>query len=162
MKAGYFYSYKNVLPVGFLGLVDDTVGITEAGYKAHQLNAVMNVKTAEKTLQFGALKCKSMIVGKKLDCVVNNPLQVDNWIVEYQDNCKTGEADLVESYGGKVNIGKAEEYTYLGFVVSSTGDNLANIRQLENKSIGVIRKIYNKLGSMNLQQYYFEGAVILC
>jgi hypothetical protein len=45
--------------------------------------------------------------------------------------------------------------------VSSTGDNLANIRQLENKSIGVIRKIYNKLGSMNLQQYHFEGAVIL-
>ena len=63
-----------------------------------------------------------MIFGRKLDCVVNNPLQVDNWTVEYQDNRKTGEADLVESYGGKVNIGKAEEYTYLGFVVSSMGD----------------------------------------
>ena len=161
MNAGYFYSYKNVLPVGFLGLVDDTVGITEAGYKAHQLNAVMNVKTAEKTLQFGVSKCKSMIVGKNLDCVVDNPLQVDNWTVEYQDNRKTGEADLVEYYGGKVDIGKVEEYTYLGFVVSSKGDNLVNIRQLEKKSIGVIRKIYNKLGSMNLQQYYFEGAVIL-
>ena len=48
MNAGYFYSYKNILPVGFLGLVDDIVGITEAGYKAHQLNAVMNVKTARK------------------------------------------------------------------------------------------------------------------
>ena len=62
MNAGYFYSYKNILPVGFLGLVDDIVGITEAGYKAHQLNAVMNVKTAEKTLQFGVLKCK--FIGK--------------------------------------------------------------------------------------------------
>ena len=62
MEAGYFYLFKNVLPVGFLGLVDDIVGITEAGYKALQLNAVMNVKTAEKTLQFGVLKCKSMIV----------------------------------------------------------------------------------------------------
>ena len=38
---------------------------------------------------------------------------------------------------------------------------MANIRQLENKSIGVVRKIFNKLGCMNLQQYYFEGAVIL-
>jgi hypothetical protein len=28
MEAGYFYLYKNILPVGFLGLVDDTVGIT--------------------------------------------------------------------------------------------------------------------------------------
>ena len=59
------------------------------------------------------------------------------------------------------DIGQVQEYTYLGFVVSSKGDNLANIRQLEKKSIGVIRKIFNKLGSMNLQQYYFEGAVIL-
>ena len=38
---------------------------------------------------------------------------------------------------------------------------MANIRQLENKSTGVVRKIFNKLGCMNLQQYYFEGAVIL-
>ena len=60
-----------------------------------------------------------------------------------------------------MDIGQVQEYTYLGFVVSSKGDNLANIRQLEKKSIGVIRKIFNKLGSMNLQQYYFEGAVIL-
>ena len=55
MNAGYFYSYKNILPVEFLGLVDDIAGITEAGYKALQLNAVMNVKTDEKTLQFGVL-----------------------------------------------------------------------------------------------------------
>ena len=161
MEAGYFYLYKNVLQVGFLGLVDDIVGITEAGHKAHQLNAVMNVRTAEKTLQFGVKKCKSMLVGKKLDNVLNHPLQVDNWTVEYQDNCKTGQADLVEHYDGKVDIGQVQEYTYLGFVVSSKGDNLANIRQLEKKSIGVIRKIFNKLGSMNLQKYYFEGAVIL-
>ena len=52
MEAGYFYLYKNILPVGFLGLVDDIVGITEAGHKAHQLNAVINVRTAKKSLQF--------------------------------------------------------------------------------------------------------------
>ena len=40
--------YKNVLPVGFLGLVDDIIGITEAGMKAQMLNVFMNVKTAEK------------------------------------------------------------------------------------------------------------------
>ena len=47
MAAGYFYLYKNVLPVGFLGLVDYTVGITEAGYQAQQLSAFMNLQTAE-------------------------------------------------------------------------------------------------------------------
>ena len=161
MAAGYFYLYKNVLPVGFLGLVDDTVGITEAGYQAQQLNALMNVKTAEKTLQFGASKCKSMLIGKNTDNVINNQLHVDNWIVTYEENESTGEADLKESYNGKIPIEQTEEYTYLGFVISSKGDNMANIRQVRNKSIGVIRKIFDKLSSLNLKQYYFECAMLL-
>ena len=64
IEEGYFYLYKNILPVGFLGLVDNVVGVTEAGFKAQQLNSFMNVKTAEKSLQYGASKCKSMIIGK--------------------------------------------------------------------------------------------------
>ena len=45
MAAGYSYLYKNILPVGFLRLVDDIVGITEAGYMAQQLNAAIDVRT---------------------------------------------------------------------------------------------------------------------
>ena len=45
MKAGYNYWYKDDLPVGFLGMVDDIVGVTEAGFKASQLNTFFNVKT---------------------------------------------------------------------------------------------------------------------
>ena len=48
MKAGHHYMYKDMLPIGFLGLVDDIVGISEAGFKAKQLNAFINQKTAEK------------------------------------------------------------------------------------------------------------------
>ena len=62
MKAGYHYQYKNILPVGFLGMVDDIAGITEAGMKANQLNSLLNIKTAEKRLQFGHKKCQYMIV----------------------------------------------------------------------------------------------------
>ena len=47
---------------------------------------------------------------------------------------------MVESYSGPVPIDSADEYKYLGFVISSTGDNMANIRQVKNKSIGIIRK----------------------
>ena len=47
-----------------LGMVDDLVAITEAGYKAKEMNMFLNVKTAEKSLQFGPTKCKSMLVGK--------------------------------------------------------------------------------------------------
>ena len=161
MEAGLYYLYKNVLPVGFLGLVDDIVGITEAGFRAQQLNSVINIKTAEKSLQFGVKKCKSMLIGKSPETVVNNDLLVDNWDVQYVYNKTTGVADLCESYDGKVKIEKAEEYTYLGFVISSKGENMANIRQLRNKSIGVIRQIFNKLNSLNLKEYYFECAIIL-
>ena len=153
MAEGYFYQYKNILPVGFLGLVDDVVGITEAGYKAQQLNAFFNIKTAEKTLQFGASKCKSMLIGKNKDVIINNQLHEEN---EY-----TGEADLKEIYSGKTLIERTEEYTYLGFVISNIGDNMANIRQLKNKSIGVVRKIFEKLSSLNLRNYYFECAMLL-
>ena len=34
MKEGHSYLYKEILPVGFLGLVDDIIGVTEAGIKA--------------------------------------------------------------------------------------------------------------------------------
>ena len=50
-KSGYGYEYKDVLPVSLLGLVDDTIGVTEVGYKAQMMNAFINVKTAEKGLQ---------------------------------------------------------------------------------------------------------------
>ena len=39
-ETGLGYKYKNILPVGMLGLVDDTIGITEAGYKAHMLKHI--------------------------------------------------------------------------------------------------------------------------
>ena len=50
VDAGLGYMYKNILPIGFLGLVDDVICVTEAGYKAQEMNSFMNVKTAEKNL----------------------------------------------------------------------------------------------------------------
>jgi hypothetical protein len=64
MAAGHLYIYKDILPVGFLGLVDDILGVTEAGEKAQKMNSFIYLKTAEKTLQFGPTKCKTMLVGK--------------------------------------------------------------------------------------------------
>ena len=46
------YKYMNSLPIGMLGLVDDLIGVTPAGYKAQQMNAMHNVKTAEKRIKF--------------------------------------------------------------------------------------------------------------
>ena len=143
-----------------LGLVDDTIGITEAGYRAQMMNAFMNIKTAEKGLQFGIKKCKSMLIGKNLENVLDSYLSVDSWTVEHRDNIETGDTDLVETYSGQIEMGKCKEQKYLGFILSNSGDNMVNIRAIRNKSIGIIRKIFTKLNNLKLQKYYFECGVI--
>ena len=74
------------LPVSLLGLVDDVIGVTEAAFRAQQLNAILNVKTAEKGLQYGVKKCKYMIVGKDLENSINSELLVDGWSQKYVDS----------------------------------------------------------------------------
>ena len=56
----YIYKYKGHVPVGILGMIDDVVGVSESGIKAKQLNAYINVKSAEKKLQFGHDKCHTL------------------------------------------------------------------------------------------------------
>ena len=161
LEAGYFYKYKDKLPVGFLGLVDDIVGITEVGHKAQQLNSLINLKTAEKSLQFGVNKCKAMIVGKSNHNYLHSKIMVDKWEVNYTDNLNNGNPVFEESFQGLVEIEKVKTQTYLGFVISSSGDNMAHIRSAKSKGTGVISKILSKLKSLNLQKYYFECAMIL-
>ena len=50
---------------------------------------------------------------------------------------------------------QTNEYKYLGFMISHKGDNMANIKKMKQKSIGITRKILSKLRSPNLRQYYF-------
>ena len=96
-----------------------------------------------------------MIVGKNSDLINQKNLQVDNWRTEYKENKISGKLDMIEVYDGKIDIVKTNQYKYLGFVISSTGDNMANIKAMKNKLIGVIRRIHSKLSSLNLKQYYF-------
>ena len=56
-------------------------------------------------------------------------------------------------------IGKTNEQKYLGFIISNKGDNMANIREIKKKSIGIMRKIFNKLNSLHLRNYYFECSI---
>ena len=51
VKAGIGYMYKDNLPISMLGLVDDLIEVTEAGFKTQEMNVILNVKTDEKGLQ---------------------------------------------------------------------------------------------------------------
>ena len=101
-----------------------------------------------------------MLVGKDCSNVLNSDLMVDNWETKYVDNKITGELCLSEKYSGMTNIEQTDKQTYLGFVISCQGDNMANIEQIKKKSFGIIRKLINRLNSMNLQKYYFECSII--
>ena len=160
-KTGYGFKYKDILPVSMLGLVDDIIGITAADYKAHQLNTILKVKTAEKRLQFGVSKCKTMLVSKNTKAELSNgTLTVDNWCVKYKHNDETGENTLNEKYVGQVNMEQVNTHKYLGFVLSNTGDNSVNISAMRKKSIWIIRRLFKQLEELKLQKYYFECGII--
>ena len=160
VDSGFGYKYKDSLVVSLLGMVDDMIGVTEAGYKAQQMNALINTKTAEKGLQFGVTKCKSMVVGKDTEDVLFTDLTVDKWSTSHSYDSETGEDVLEEVYEGPVTIERTEQQKYLGFVLSSKGDNMVNINCMKMKSKGIIRRIFSKLESLNLQKYYFECAMV--
>ena len=221
LQAGHFLLYKDRLPVGFLGLIDDIVGITKTGIDAQKMNSFINLKTAEKGLRFGVSKCKTMVIGEVENCYVCNEefmnrkhqrdhmkkehvtrgsneckvcyikfncikalrdhikcyhknterndknnitkydLMVDEWSVNYVECSKTGEVELTEHFVGQTKIENIQTQKYLGFVLSSTGDNMANIDAIKKKSIGLVKTAFNKLNSLNLKFYYFECSAII-
>ena len=142
-------------------MVDDIVGVSEAGIKAQKMNSFINLKTAEKSLKFGVEKCKSMVIESNTEVendnkISNNKLSVDRWSMKYEES-STGEAILTEHYLGQSEIESTKSQKYLGFVLSSTGDNMANINPIKKKAIGVVS---NKLHSLNLKFYYFGYSTI--
>ena len=52
------------------------------------------------------------------------------------------------------------EYKYLGFVLSSSADNMANIKSVKVKSFKTINSIFSKLKLLNLQKYHFECGIL--
>ena len=94
------------------------------------------------------------------DNVINSPLTVDNWKVKHVHNLSTGESDLIEWHEGQVEMGQTDKHKYLGFFLSSRGDNLVNINEMRKKSIWIKRKIFTRLDGLHLKKYYFECGLI--
>ena len=118
-KAGLGYRYKEELEIDILGLVDDIIAVSEAGHKAQMINTILNLKSAEKGVQFGVNKCKVMIIGRELENVINYPIYADEWTESYFENEVTGDIEIKEKYEGKIAIEEVKEQKYLGFVLNS-------------------------------------------
>ena len=113
--------------VAMLGLVDDTICVSEAGFQAQMLNVFFNVKTAEKTLQFGPDKCKRMHVGKEWNKIICRKTQVSEWKVELRKDNISGKMKLVENMNGDVKGDETYAEKYLGTWIESRGGNMKTI-----------------------------------
>ena len=153
-QPNFMYKFKGEVPIPLLGQVDDLVGVSEAGFKAEQLSAFVNVKTADKDLQFGPAKCKYMIISKVKHQSFHKPqLTVDTWKLKH-----TKSGNMIEEFQGKVELKEEESLMYLGYMLSNKGSNMPNIIHKRNKSIGTqkqIPRLIEKLGP-----YRFESAMI--
>ena len=119
----YIYKYKGHVPVGILGMIDDVVGVSESGIKAKQLNAYLNVKSAEKKLQFGHNKYHTLrIAHRNSTCTKSDELFIDHCKEKHNK-----EGHLIETFEGKVKIMNVPEQKYVGFILSEDGSNLNNI-----------------------------------
>ena len=49
-EAGLLYIYKGIVPIPRLGLMNDNLTVSEAGFKAEEVNIFMNENSAEKNL----------------------------------------------------------------------------------------------------------------
>ena len=51
-EVGLLYRYKGIIPIPSLGLMDDNLTVSEAGFKAEEIIIFTNDISAQKNLQF--------------------------------------------------------------------------------------------------------------
>ena len=134
--------------------MDDLIGVAEGGYKTDQLNSYVNVKTADKDLQFGPEKCKVMVISKVKPQLFHKPkLTVDAWKLNHLKNGK-----MREEFEGKVSMKEENNLMYLCFMLSKNGGNMQNIIHKRNKCIGTEKKILRLVKPLG--PYTFECGLI--
>ena len=153
-EPNFMFKYKGEVSIPLLGQVDDLLGVSEVGFKAEQLNGFVNVKTADKELQFGIDKCNYMIVSKaKTNSFLKPALFVDSWKLIHNKN-KTME----ETFMGKIPMEEKNSLLYLGYMLSQNKSNMPNINHKKNKSKGTQKQIPKLIEPLGI--YRFESAII--
>jgi hypothetical protein len=160
-KKKHLFYYKDSVPIGPLGMVDDLLTISECGVKTTLMNQFINFKTGTKRLQFGTAKCIKMHIGKGESNILCKDLQVGGWKVDVITDPITGKCSRSESFIGYEKMKIKKEQTYLGDLLSNDGSHTKNVQQRSNKGLGVINQVMQILESTFFGKYYFEVAVVL-
>ena len=159
-KKHLFY-YKDTVPIGPLGMVDDLLTISECGVNTTLMNQYINFKTATKRLQFGTAKCIKMHVGKSESDILCKDLHVGSWKDQVITDPETGQCTKSEYFSGFEKMKVKSEQTYLGDLMSVDGSQTKNVQQRRSKGLGVINQIMQILQTTFFGKYYFEVAMVL-
>ena len=96
----HLFFFKDIVPIGPLGMVDDLLTISECGYKTELINQFINCKTGSKRLQFGTEKCIKMHIGKSNCEILCKDLHVGSWKSDIISDPVTGECSRTEFFNG--------------------------------------------------------------
>ena len=122
------YTYKGMVSIPPLGMVDDELTIAECGPDATLTNVVMNTFTESKKLRFGIKKCNKMHIGA--ETLVCEEIKV------HEDVGKTVKKDK-----------------YVGDILTEDGTNTENIQGRMDKGFGIVNEIVSILGEIPLGPY---------
>jgi hypothetical protein len=159
-KKHLFY-FKDIVPVGPLGMVDDLLTISECGFKTNLMNQFINFKTGTKRLQFGTTKCIKMHIGKTRSEILCKDLVVGGWKVEVDTDPVTGGSTQSDVFQGNPKMECKSEQLYLGDLIAADGTHSKNVKLRSSKGLGAISQIMQILESTYFGKYYFEVAMVL-
>ena len=134
----HLHTYKGIVKVMPLAMVDDLLGIARCGGESVDLNSVINSRIEMKKVKFhtpnenGKSKCHTLHVGKQNECP---HLKVHGCPME-----------------------KVSSDTYLGDIISNDGRNKLNIESRVAKGLGRVSQIMGVLKSVSFGVHFFEIA----
>ena len=87
------------MPIPPLGMVDDTIGISNCGLDSVLMTAHLNAQTNIRKLQFGEDKCHKLHIGANTNLCCDN--FVHTWYLERKGEDISSVIELVDKEGGK-------------------------------------------------------------
>jgi hypothetical protein len=135
----YLYCDDPNIPIGVLGMIDDTLAVTKCGKEAIRKNAFVNSYMETHRLTLSQEKSVVLHFGKEKQCIVPCPdLKVHNHIMQKTDSTK-----------------------YLGNVLSTTGGQSDNIEDRRNRGWGKVSTIMGILSEVDMGKHRLEVGLML-
>ena len=154
----YLYSYRRLVGIPPLAMIDDLFLMAGCGLESVLLNAFINAKTKTKKLQFGVDKCHKLHVGKECSFCPN--LYIDQWKMKEVEQVEAGLTSQEEYLDDEHLMETTEEDKYLGDIIMNNGKNTKNIKARKDKGEGIRKQVITMLEDVCFGPYEFEVATI--